>query len=79
MKTKMIRAAPTKTGPVQVAARGMVELFGIHAAAAADWSMIFFEVSTSAFFDSWGFESVPGEYFAANVGGMRGVWANTGG
>lgn len=64
---------------MQVAARGMVELFGIHAAAAAYWSMIFFEVSTSAFFYSWGFESVPGEYFAANVGGMRGVWANTGG
>lgn len=63
------------------AARALTELVGIPAAYAADYSMIFFEVSVSAFmsFSSWGFESVPGEYFAMNIGGLRAVWANTGG
>lgn len=60
-------------------ARELAGTFGIPAAMAADYSMIFFEVSTSAFFDNWGFEYVPNEYVAVNIGGARGVWANTGG
>jgi len=65
----------------RIAARALTELVGIPAARAADWSLIFFEVSVSAFtnFSSWGFESVSGEYFAMNIGGLRAVWANTGG
>lgn len=59
--------------------RELAGTFGIPAAMAADYSMIFFEVSTSAFFDNWGFEYVPNEYVAVNIGGARGVWANTGG
>lgn len=60
-------------------ARALAGTFGIPAAMAADYSMIFFEVSTSNFFDNWGFEYVPNEYVAFNIGGARGVWANTGG
>jgi hypothetical protein len=65
--------------PVQLAARGFIEVFGIPAAAASDWSMIFFEAGTDPFFSNWGFEYVPDEYVAVNIGGARGVWANTGG
>jgi hypothetical protein len=74
---RISQRAPSRA--VQMAASFVTELFGIPAAYASDWSMIYFEVSTGAFFDNWGFEYSPGDYVAVSVGGARGVWANTGG
>lgn len=73
--TRSASTGPAMPGVV----RELAGVLGIPAAMAADYSMIFFEVSLSNFFDNWGFEYVPGEYVAVNIGGARGVWANTGG
>lgn len=50
----------------------------IAAAEAANYSLLFFEVSANAFFSTWGFEYQADSYFAINIGGMRAIFGVTG-
>ena len=69
-----VSALPGQRG-MQVAARAMTDLFGIPAAQAAAWTLVYFKVAPSNFWNEWGVSyDAHAEVFAFNFLGIAAGW-----
>lgn len=77
-KFAVVRDNPAYAGcsgqPVSLRAPAQLQIGFVPEARAADISLLFFEVSPSAFFSAWGIEYEADNYFAFNIGGVRAIF-----
>lgn len=60
---------------MQVVTRGLQELFGIPAAQAAEWTLVYFKVVPSNFWNQWGVEyNAQAEMFSLVAFGITAIW-----
>lgn len=72
--TACVSALPGRRD-IQLAARTLSELFGIPAAQAAAWTLVYFKVAPSNFWNEWGVSyNAHDEVFEVSLFGMSAIW-----